>query len=659
MRRSICYAEPATAFAGERKTWKFVISPTAALPKGTFIKFDLASRGRSIDWEIPSTSVKDDSNVIWAELDGGKVLTCKEIEVDGEPPQFEFCLPQEVSAGKKIVIYIGTKNKKLEEKKGTLAQQTVQRRRPFYIYIDPSKKRNYSDPETVTIDIKGNKLSLIRVLAPSLVVKNRRFDVLLRFEDRFGNLTNNATEDTLIEFSHGNLRDNLKWKLFLPETGFLALPNLYFNDVGIYTLLLKNLTTNEEFRSAPIKCIPTETKSIFWGTLHGESERYDSSENIENCLRHFRDERSLNFFATSSFESVKETSTDVWKKISTSIGDFNEEDRFCALLGQQWCGEPKKEGLRSLIYYKDDKPILRIKDTRASSLAKIYKLFSPKELISIPSFTMSSATPFSFEEFNPEFERVVEIYNAWGCSEKTAKEGNKFAIQSPSKKGIHEYVDGSVMKALKNNCRFGFVAGGLDDRALFAELYDTDQKQYPPGFTAVLCDRLTKSSVFEAIYNRNCYATTGVRIVLWFTLANQLMGSELSTATKPGLHVNRHIAGFVAGTTPIAKLELIRNGEVIKTFKSDTNSLDFEYDDMVPLTGVSLKDPNKKCPFSFYFIRVTQKDGHMAWSSPIWVDCVPKPKEAKKVIAKPANKPKLKELPVFDEDEDDFSDEEE
>ena len=107
--------------------------------------------------------------------------------------------------------------------------------------------------------------------------------MILRFEDCYGNLTNNAPEDTMIEFTHENLRDSLKWRLFLPETGFIALPNLYFNEPGIYSILLKNLKTKEEYRSGPIKCFPTETKNVFWGTLHGESERFDSGDNIENC----------------------------------------------------------------------------------------------------------------------------------------------------------------------------------------------------------------------------------------------------------------------------------------------------------------------------------------------------------------------------------------
>ena len=31
------------------------------------------------------------------------------------------------------------------------------------------------------------------------------------------------------------------WKLFIPETGFITLPNLYFNEPGVYKIQLKNL----------------------------------------------------------------------------------------------------------------------------------------------------------------------------------------------------------------------------------------------------------------------------------------------------------------------------------------------------------------------------------------------------------------------------------
>ena len=41
--------------------------------------------------------------------------------------------------------------------------------------------------------------------------------------------------------------------------------------------------------------------------LHGESERIDSTENIESCLRHFRDDRAANFYASSPLSPAPES----------------------------------------------------------------------------------------------------------------------------------------------------------------------------------------------------------------------------------------------------------------------------------------------------------------------------------------------------------------
>lgn len=620
MRRSICYFEPSSVLAGEVNTWKFIYTPAVSLPKGTLLKFDLCSKGRAIDWQTPETNLKNTSNVIYGLLEKGKVLTARAVELPQSfVPQFEFVLPQEVQAGSGITICMGAPKDKDPKKYGNMAQMMIQRRRPFLLYIDPSGKGNYQDPETFSVDIKGNVLHTIRILAPSVTVKNRRFDVVLRFEDEFGNLTNNAPESTLIELTHENLRENLKWKLFVPETGFIALPNLYFNEPGVYTIELLNVKTKEKYRSCPIKCFGQDIKNLFWGLLHGESERYDSTENIESCLRHFRDEKSMNFFAVSPFENVEETSNEMWKSISLNVEEFDEEERFSVLLGEQWAGEPKVEGLRQILFSKGEKPILRKKEQRSNTLKKIYKLFTPKELLSIPCFTMGKGFDYDFNDFNPDFERVVEIYNAWGSSETTSKDGNLRPINGNTKAAVHESNEGAILKALLDNKRFGFVAGGLDDRGHYADFFDNDQHQYSPGMTAVWADQLSRQAVFDALYNRNCYATTGERIILGLQLAGHQMGSEIDAGLKPGLAVNRHLTGFVAATANLKKVELIRNGKVLKLFKTDSPFIDFTYDDMEPLHECVIQGQDKK-PFVFYYLRVTQDDGHMAWSSPIWID---------------------------------------
>lgn len=658
MRRSICYCEPANALAGQVNNWSFVYSPAVNLPKGTKLKFDLQSKGRDIDWQLPSSNIKELSNVIFAVLENGKVLQAKEVEnPDSFNPDYEFTLPQAIEAGSPFSIVLGAPpgDKDKEHVRGNRAQCNVQRRRIFNFFIDPTGKGNYGEAETFSMDLRGNALTSIRILTPSFVARNKRFDVVVRFEDEFGNLTSHAPDDTLIELSHEHLRENLKWKLFVPETGFLSLPNLYFNEPGIYTIQLLNTQTKEIFCSPPIKCFPDNNRHLFWGTLHGESERIDSTESIEGCLRHFRDEKAYNFFASSSFESQEETSNDIWKMISQNVMEFDENERFTTFLGFQWQGLPGQEGVREILYSKDNKPILRKKDPKNNSLQKIYKNFAPKDIISIPCFTMGKGLEYNFDNFDPVFERVVEIYNAWGSSECTKKEGNKKPILAAGKSGIQEFPEGSLQKALNQNHRFGFVAGGLDDRGAYADFFEGDQEQYSPGLTAIIAPEQSRTAIFEALYNRSCYATTGERIIIGLYLAGLPMGSEVCTTDKPGLIVNRHLSGYVAGTTDLELVEIIQNGKVLKTFIPTGYSFDFVYDDMTPLEKNSINVKGKNPPFAYYYLRVTQKDGHMAWSTPIWVDYVPvAPTEGVKRIAKPVKKTIIEEIAedlIDDEDD--------
>ncbi len=624
MRRSICYCEPNLALAGEMSTWKFSYTTATTLPKKTLLKFDLLSLGRDIDWQVPSANPKIKDNVIWAEIPGNKLLTAKEMgKASLQACCFEFMLPSELKAGDTISIFLGNQEKGKDDKtkKGNRCQTSTQRRRPFHLYIDPKGKGDYRDPEIFAIDVRGNLLHNIRIIAPSLVAKNKRFDVTIRFEDVFGNLTNNAPEGTLVEVSYEHLRENLNWKLFVPETGFINVPNLYFNEPGIYKIQLRNLKTNDTFFSAPIKCFAEADKSIYWGLLHGESEKFDSLQNIEAALRYFRDERNNQFFASSSFETLEETPNDTWKSISAHIAEFNEDYRFTTFLGFQWFNKTPEEGLRQILYSKDNKPILRKKEAKTNTLKKIYKSHTPKELIAIPSFTMAKGFETTFADFDPDFERVVEIYNAWGSSECTAKEGNPRPIAHEGKNGISENEKGSIRKALNSNLRFGFVAGGLDDRGIFEECFESGQVQYSPGLTAIVAIEQTKEAMFQALINRSCYATTGERIVLGFAIAGVAMGGELNTKAKPGLAFNRHITGFAAGSVPIKEITFVRNGKPFHTICPEEAHHEFALDDSELLSKILLPSSHKeKPPFVYYYMRVILENGHIAWASPIWID---------------------------------------
>lgn len=616
MRRSVCYVEPFSVRAGQISTWRFFYTTAVLLPKGTKLVFDLCTDGKVIDWEMPTCDLTAEKNVIYLETPQGKILKAKAIKTSKPMVfNFEFILNASIEARETLTIVMGAPPESSgSDELGNGAQLFTQRRKPFHLYIDVKGKSNVlEDPEVFLLDVRGNILKSIKILTPSFVSKNKRFDITVRFEDEFDNLTSFAPENTLIELYYEHLRENLTWRLFVPETGFVILPNLYFNEIGIFKIRLKNLATKEEFVSAPIKCFSETSLNLFWGILHGESERIDALENIEACLRNFRDEKALNFFSTSPFENDDNLSPELWKLISQNVADFNEEDRFITIFGFQYVGIPKSEGTRTIIYSKDHKQLLKHKDSKHSSLSKIYKIFSPKEIISIPCFSASSEYGFDFEKFHPEFERVVEIYNAWGSSEMLENEGNLFPIKGP----VSMKAEGTIINALKNNYRFGFVAGGLDDRGIYSKFYDTSQTQYRSGLTAILCQKYSRESIIDALYHRRCYATTGERIIIEFYVSGVAMGSEISISQKPGLKINRHISGCVAGTNIIKKIELVRNGDILHTIYPEKDYINYEYDDMTNFEDSALVV--NSLSFSFYYLRVYQEDA-MAWSSPVWVD---------------------------------------
>jgi hypothetical protein len=83
------------------------------------------------------------------------------------------------------------------------------------------------------------------------------------------------------------------------------------------------------------------------------------------------------------------------------------------------------------------------------------------------------------------------------------------------------------------------------------------------------------------------------------------MGDEVHTA-QPRFDV------VVLGTGPVARVEVLRNGEIVHTERPPGDAADvrFRWEDPAPRKGEKA---------SYYYVRVLQKDGQMAWASPIWV----------------------------------------
>jgi len=221
-----------------------------------------------------------------------------------------------------------------------------------------------------------------------------------------------------------------------------------------------------------------------------------------------------------------------------------------------------------------------------------------------------SHTPISFmmgtswNEFDNEMEKVVEIYSSHGSSE--SMKGNYRPLVNNKKKG-------SVLWALNNGFKLGFIGGG-DDHYSHPGCPIRQYKmknivpilRYRPGIAAIFSDQLDSKNLIKNINQRNCYATTGERMWLKIKINSALMGQEIDVSNPPLIILT------VCGTKKLESVELIKNGVVIAIRVPTYDRIKFAFEDK------DLKKGDK----AYYYLRATQFDGERGWSSPIWVKLI-------------------------------------
>lgn len=122
----------------------------------------------------------------------------------------------------------------------------------------------------------------------------------------------------------------------------------------------------------------------------------------------------------------------------------------------------------------------------------------------------------------------------------------------------------------------------------------------------IYADSLTEEGLFDAIRERRLYATEDKNLEISYTLDGHMMGSQLGTDAV-GENVNIEVTVYDPDhSDTISKVEVVVNsGRVAYTWNS------------IPASGeLSATIP---ADYSYYFIRVTQADGNLAVTAPVWV----------------------------------------
>jgi len=124
------------------------------------------------------------------------------------------------------------------------------------------------------------------------------------------------------------------------------------------------------------------------------------------------------------------------------------------------------------------------------------------------------------------------------------------------------------------------------------------------GKAAVFSPDMSRESILEAIRRRHTYGTTAARIFLDVRVNGSLMGEKIPA--PDGKPVEVRIRLRCPGD--IDRVEVCRNGQFIYVNRPESRSADLTFIDNAPIEG-----------YSYYYVRVMQKDEEIAWSSPVWL----------------------------------------
>jgi len=397
-----------------------------------------------------------------------------------------------------------------------------------------------------------------------------RPSLVLECSDRDGNLT-----------SVGELR--LAGKLTRRSGFAVPLPHL---TPGIYRVKAYTQDTHALLATSNPLAVTAEadpTPDIYWGEIHGHSEMSDGVGDFEYMFRHARDYGALDFAAGADHACY--FSDNQWLWMQDVVNRYDDPGRFCTLIGYEWAGA---QGHRNIYTSGNRLDLYRGMYGPTRDIATVWKeLHGRRDVVAGPHVHHSGRF---WDGHDGDVVRFFELYSMWGNYEHLA---NDF---------------------LRDGARLGFTGGGdcHDGRCHFSSRAEGRAGEvphtfalkltYPCGITAALMPRLDRLALVDALRERRTYATTGARILVDFEVSGVPMGGERAVQ-RPNPRAEIH------GCEVVERVSVIRDGEVL--CDQAWGRLD----------GVwSFEDQGASRGSHWYYLKVVQADGEMAWTSPVWVE---------------------------------------
>ena len=336
---------------------------------------------------------------------------------------------------------------------------------------------------------------------------------------------------------------------------------------------------------------------IFRGDMHRHTDvsqdfKYDGS--LIEVYRYALDAAAFDYIVPTDHQLGYDQEFTWWQ--DEKLADlFHVPGSFVPMFGYER-SLPYPNGHRNVIFGKRGTrtlPIPAAERRGEERAANLFAYLRENDGISMPH---SSGTAQGTDWFDndPAVEPLMEIFQGYRAS--------------------YEYM-GAPLAASPQKLReqrSGFNAGGYWWDALrkgykIGVQASSDHWSTHMSYAMILAEEFTRESMFAALKARHAYAATD-NIVLDFQALDSagkrfVMGDILPSDRAPRLLVR------VIGTDRIKQFVIVKNEAIVYTSYPNQEQYSFEY-----------RDRDFEAGSNYYYIRVVQNDGQVAWSSPIWVE---------------------------------------
>ena len=309
--------------------------------------------------------------------------------------------------------------------------------------------------------------------------------------------------------------------------------------------------------------IPVKTQNplkCYFADLHSHTAYSDGALFPAEAHAYARDVAKLDVFSlTDHLESVDQAE---WMDIQEQNWKANQDGVFVAIPGLEWT---KQQGHAVIL-----DPGIRLWPT---DIPSFYKLAADTGVIvkfNHPGDGTKVFDGLAYSEVGDRAVRLIEVRNV----------DEEKAYLHALNLGWHLAPDGSD---------------------------DTHAPNWGKGraWTGILAPGLSKRNIWAALKDRHCYSTLDRNCSLFFELNGAVMGDILPT---PIQNVSIDVSVEDPDSSDkITKIELFEDGVVVQTEQLKAMSCRWK--------TTRLPTPGKH----YYFVKLTQADGNLIWSAPVWV----------------------------------------